>query len=259
MSISGVLGSSQHKLERLFEALTDSTRRERTVVFVLAGYVAVWTLYGAVAKSSQDIHFDMGEMVAWSREVTLGTPKHPPIGAWLVRVWFSIFPLTDWSYYLFAILLATLALWIAWTISASFLDGTKRVVGLALLTLVPFFNFHALKFNANTVMIPLWAATTWFFLRSFQTHRVVFAALAGLAAAAAMLGKYWSIFLLLGLAIAALAHPHRGAYFRSSAPYVTVAVGALALTPHLAWLYANHFEAFGYALASHPGTWWSTI
>jgi 4-amino-4-deoxy-L-arabinose transferase-like glycosyltransferase len=259
MSISWALDRSQHTLERLFDALTDPMRRERTVLLVLAGYAAVWTLYGAIAKSSQDIHFDMGEMVAWSREVTLGTPKHPPFGAWLVRVWFSIFPLTDWSYYLFAILLATLALWIAWTISADFLDGTKRVVGLALLTLVPFFNFHALKFNANTVMIPLWAATTWFFLRSFQTHRVVFAALAGLSAAAAMLGKYWSIFLLLGLATAALAHPRRAAYFRSSAPYVTVIVGALALTPHLAWLYANHFEAFGYALASHPGTWWSTI
>jgi 4-amino-4-deoxy-L-arabinose transferase-like glycosyltransferase len=259
MPISAAVDRSQHTLERLLQALTDPMRRERTVLFVLAGYAVVWTLYGAIAKSSQDIHFDMGEMVAWSHEVTLGTPKHPPFGAWLVRAWFSIFPLTDWSYYLFAILLATLALWIAWTISAEFLDGAKRVVGLALLTLVPFFNFHALKFNANTVMIPLWAATTWFFLRSFQTHRVVFAVLAGLSAAAAMLGKYWSIFLLLGLAIAALTHPRRAAYFRSSAPYVTVIVGALALAPHLIWLYADHFEAFGYALASHPGTWWSTI
>jgi hypothetical protein len=259
MSISGVLGRSQHALARLFDALTDPTRRERTVLLVLAGYAAVWTLYGTIAKSSQDIHFDMGEMVAWSREVTLGTPKHPPFGAWLVGVWFSIFPLADWSYYLFAILLATFALWVAWRISATFLDGTKRVVGVALLTLVPFFNFHALKFNANTVMIPLWAATTWFFLRSFETRRVMFSTFAGLTAAAAMLGKYWSIFLLLGLAIAASAHPRRADYFRSSAPYVTVTVGAAALAPHIVWLYGNHFEAFGYALASHPGTWWSAI
>jgi hypothetical protein len=37
----------------------------------------------------------------------------------------------------------------------------KRVVGMALLTLVPFFNFHAIKFNANTVLTPIWAMATW--------------------------------------------------------------------------------------------------
>jgi len=177
----------------------------------------------------------------------------------LVRIWFSVFPLADWSYYCFAILLATLALWFAWTMSTPYLDARKRVVGLALLTLVPFYNFHALKFNANTVMIPLWAATTWLFLRSFETRSLPFAALAGLAAAAAMLGKYWSIFLLVSLAIAAIADPRRSAYFRSPAPYVTVAVGALALTPHIVWLYFNHFAAFDYALASHPASWATTI
>jgi hypothetical protein len=175
MSISTVRDRSHSALLRLLAALTDPARRERAALIMLGAYAGVWTIYGVIAKGSQDIHFDMGEMVAWSREVTFGTPKHPPFGAWLVRIWFSIFPLTDWSYYLFAILMATLALWIAWTMSARYLDGDKRVVGLALLTLVPFFNFHALKFNANTVMVPLWAATTWLFLRSFQTHSALFA------------------------------------------------------------------------------------
>jgi hypothetical protein len=243
----------------LLDALADPARSERTALALLAAYTAVWTLYGALAKSSQDIHFDMGEMVAWSRDVTFGTPKHPPFGAWLVRLWFSIFPLTDWSYYLFAILLAAFALWVSWRISARYLDGDKRAVGLALMTLIPFFNFHALKYNANTVMIPLWAATTWLFLRSFETRSLLFAALAGLAAAAATLGKYWSIVLLVSLGLAALTDPRCRAYFRSPAPYVTVLVGGAAMVPHLAWLYANHFSAFGYALASHPASLMSAI
>jgi len=107
--------------------LLDPGRQERTVLALLAAYAAIWSIYGAIAKSSQDIHFDMGEMIAWSREVTLGTPKHPPLPAWLVKVWFSVFPLEDWSYYLFAILLATAALWIAWKASAPYLSGEKRL------------------------------------------------------------------------------------------------------------------------------------
>jgi 4-amino-4-deoxy-L-arabinose transferase-like glycosyltransferase len=237
--------------DRLVAALTDPSRRARTAAAVLIAYAAVWSLYGAIAKSSQDLHFDMGEAVSWSRELSLGYPKHPPLSAWLVRAWFSVFPSADWSYYLFAIVLATLGLWIAWKLSAYYLEGEKRVVGLALLTLVPFFNFHALKFNANTVLIPVWAAATWWFLRSYETRSIGYAALAGLAAAAAMLGKYWSILLLAGLVIAALADPRRKAYFRSAAPWVTVAVGSLALAPHLVWLIGRDFGTFDYALLSH--------
>src|SRR5262249_16265061 len=217
-------------------------------------YCALWALYGAIAKGSQDVHFDMGEMVAWSRETGWGTPKHPPFGAWLVRAWFSAFPLADWAYYLFAMVVATVALWIAWRLSRHYLDGDKRIVGLALLTLVPFFNFHALKYNANTVMLPLWAATTALFLRSFETRRIDIAALAGLAAAAAMLGKYWSVVLLAGLGIAALLDSRRAAYFRSPTPWVTIVVGLVGLAPHIVWLFANNFTPFTYAMETHPAT-----
>jgi hypothetical protein len=240
-------------LDRLIAALT-GPRRERAALAVLAAYCGLWALYGALAKGSQDVHFDMGEMVAWSRETFLGTPKHPPLGAWLVRAWFSVFPLADWSYYLLAMVLATAALWLAWRIARHYLDPDKRVVGLALLTLVPFFNFHALKYNANTVMLPLWAAATAAFLRSYETRNAGVAALAGLAAAAAMLGKYWSAVLLLGLGLAALMDARRAAYFRSGAPWITIAAGIAGLAPHVAWLYANGFSTFDYAMETHPGT-----
>lgn len=249
-----ILDRASAALDRVLDALGDPRRAGRTVLLCLAVYVAVWTLYGIVAKGSQDIHFDMGEMVAWSREVTWGTVKHPPLGAWLVGAWFALFPLADGSYYLFAMTLAALSLWVAWKAAAPYLDGDRRAAGLALLSLVPFFNFHALKYNANTVMMPLWALATWAFLRSFETRRPGWAILAGLAAAAAMLGKYWSLILLAGLGLAALFDPRRAAYFRSSAPWLTVLAGTLALAPHLLWLFNNGFAPFDYAVTTHPAT-----
>ena len=238
-------------IERLLDSLADAARRERTVIAVLLGYVALWTLYGAIAKASQDIHADMSEQFALGRELALGYPKHPPLAMVVVRAWFSVFPTADWAYYLLAMSNVGLALWIAWRLCARFLDGEKRVLGLALLTLVPFFNFHGLKFNVNTILLPLWAATTLWFLRSFESRRVLDAALAGLFAAAAMYGKYWSIVLLLGLGVAALSDRRRAVYFSSAVPWVTIAVGTLALAPHLAWLIAKDFAPFSYAVTLH--------
>jgi hypothetical protein len=80
---------------------------------------------------------------------------------------------------------------------------------------------------------------------------VTHAALAGVAAAASLYGKYWSVFLLAGLGLAALVDSGRLRYFRSPAPYVTIAVGTVALAPHLAWLVANDFEPFSYAVTVH--------
>jgi hypothetical protein len=65
-----------------------------------------------------------------------------------------------------------------------------------------------------------------------------------------MLGKYWSIFLLLGLDAAAVTHPMRARYFRSLSPYLTIASGAPLLAPHLYWLIANDFTPIGYAVTS---------
>ena len=227
------------------------------MALLLTAYAVMWTLYGIIAKGSQDIHFDMGEMVSWSHEVVLGTPKHPPLAAWLVRLWFEIFPAQGWAYYLFAVVLATLALWVAWHVAAPFCSPQKRVVGVVLLSLVPFYNFHALKFNANTVLIPFWALTTWWFLRSLETRRAGWAVLAGAGAAASVLGKYWSLFFLAGLGVAALGDPRRRLYFRSAAPWLTIAVGTLLIAPHVAWVVTHDFESLRYAFGSHPATYLS--
>lgn len=108
-------------------------------------------------------------------------------------------------------------------LSSDYLDIEKQLFGLALLTLVLFFNFHAPKFNVNTMLMPLWAATTPWFMRSQPTRSALYGALAGCGAAAHMLGKYWSIFLIAGLVLAT----------------------------HLVLLYQEDFAPFSYAVGIH--------
>src|SRR5437588_305835 len=125
MTMVALGGAVLGPLDRLAAALVDPGRRERTAAQLLLAYVAVWTLYGVLAKGSQDVHFDMGEAVAWSREPAFGYSKHPPLSAWIVKAWFTIFPLADWAYYLLAMVLAGLALWVAWVLSARRHPGSR--------------------------------------------------------------------------------------------------------------------------------------
>ena len=254
MTATDSAASARNPFARLYDALIDPARGERTMTLLLVAYAAIWTMYGTIAKSSQDLHFDIGEMFAWSHEVGWSAPTHPPLGPWIMRAWFTVMPVADWSFYLLAMIVATAALWIAWRIAGRYLSADKRVTGILLMTFLPFYNFHALKYNASSILTPFWAVTTLWFLLSFETRLPRWAALAGLGAAAAMLGKYWSICLLAGLALGALTDPRRAAYFRTSAPWITTVVGAAALAPHIIFIATHGFSTVSFAMTAHETT-----
>jgi 4-amino-4-deoxy-L-arabinose transferase-like glycosyltransferase len=80
---------------------------------------------------------------------------------------------------------------------------------------------------------------------------LVWATATGAATALAMLGKYYSIYLVAALVVAALAHPARWTYLRSPSPWVSAIVGIVTLAPHLHWLVTTGAEPFKYAYAVH--------
>jgi len=94
-AISSLRDSFSDAIVRLVEGLSDPARRRRTALGFVLCYGALWFIYGVIAKSSQDMNADMAEMVVWTRELALGYPKHPPLPAYILWVWFSVFPLTD--------------------------------------------------------------------------------------------------------------------------------------------------------------------
>ncbi len=127
------------------------------------------------------------------------------------------------------------------------------MVVLLLLMLLPIYQFHAQRFNANAVLLAAWPLASYCFLRSFETREIRWAVAAGATAALAMLGKYYSVFLIVSFVVAAICHPQRRAYFTSWAPWLSIAVMFAALAPHLNWLAVNGAPPFVYALARHTG------
>lgn len=241
--------SIDRALQDFVAGLCDPARRRRFMLMFAAIYGCAWLIYGVVAKSSQDVNADMAEMVVWAREPALGYPKHPPLLAFVIKLWFAIFPLTDWTFTLLAVVTVAAGLYLAFELCGIWLDREKRAAVPFLLAVIPFYNFLGLKFDQNSALIPLWALAMWALMRALETRRGGWAALTGLAAAAAMLVKYWSGFLLAALAFTALVDRRRNAYLRSPAPWITTLVFILAFLPHAIWLVEENFP---------PLTWVAT-
>jgi 4-amino-4-deoxy-L-arabinose transferase-like glycosyltransferase len=221
------------------------------IPLLLIGFVAVWQAYFVVAYAGGDLHPDVLETWTLGRSLEWGYIKHPPLMGWVARGWTSVFPLENWSFQLMALTNAAIGLWMVDLISRRFVRGDKRMIVLLLLMLLPIYQFHAQRFNANAVLLATWPLATYCFLRSFEARDSRWAVAAGAAAALAMLGKYYSVFLLVSFGVAALLHRERRAYFGSAAPYLSIATGLAVLAPHLYWLATTGAPPFSYALAMH--------
>lgn len=223
------------------------------VPLLIACFVAIWTLYLAIAYAGGGLHPDTLEAWTLGRRFAWGYHKHPPLMGWVTAAWTSVFPLSDWSLQLMAMTNAGLALFFVDLTARQFVTGHKRILVLLLLMLTPAYQFHAQRFNANAVLLATWPLATYCFLRAFETRSALWAVAVGCTTALAMVGKYYSVFLVASFAFAALAHPARRAYFSSASPWISVVTGLSVLSPHIYWLVTTGASTFTYAMTHANG------
>jgi MFS family permease len=224
--------------DRLVEAgrrLVAGTSEGMLVLWTLVAFVAVWMVFWTISAASVDVHIDADEALAWAEHFAFGY-KHPPMTGWLFMLWFAVFPWRQWAVDLLIVTTLAVTLAITWRLLRDHLDKYRALLGLLALFLIPLYDVKAEVLNANTVMMPFWAATLLFYLRARRGLGLGDAFLAGGFASLTMLGKYWAVFLFAGIAVAALVGPGARRFWRSPAPYVMAAGAAIVIAPHLWWL-----------------------
>jgi 4-amino-4-deoxy-L-arabinose transferase-like glycosyltransferase len=231
-----------------YEKERDDTR---AVWILLVLFVAAWTLFQIIAFAPVCLHDDMLEVFAWSRHPSAGYGKHPPLAPLLAAAWFAVFSVANWSFELLATINAAAALFAVDLIARRYVAPDRRLLVLLLLLLTPFYQFHSQRFTPNAVLLSTWPIATYCFLRAFESCRVGWSLMAGATAALAMLGKYYSVYLIAGFILAALYHPRRGDYLRSASPWLSILGGSAVLAPHIDWLLMMGPSPFRYALAGH--------
>jgi 4-amino-4-deoxy-L-arabinose transferase-like glycosyltransferase len=251
MTAIGITASPVRRGPSVAEQFLCSGSDNAAILRILVLFVAAWTAFQTMAYSSVALHPDLTEIFAWSQHPSAGYAKHPPLAALMAYAWFSVFPVADWSFHLLAMTNTAIGLFFTDLIARRYLDRDKRVFVLLFLMLTPFYQFHGQRFASNQTLISTWPLATWCFLKSFERRGIAWPAAAGVAAALAMLGKYFSIYLIAAFPVAVLVHRDGLSYLRSPAPWISIVAGLLVLSPHLVWLAANGPQPLSYAASVH--------
>ena len=231
--------------------ISDEKSGVTPVLCFVAAHVVLWTLILMQLKTAQDVHFDVAEAYAWGQKFLLGYGKHPPLSGWIAGLWFMVFPATDWATYALAMTVLGCGLVICWLIALRVVDHRRAFFMVVMLALYPIFTFKGFKYNADLAQLITLPLVVLAYLDAFDKRTVRSGVWLGLAAATALMTKYWAITMIGAVGLAALIHPARLLFLRSPAPWVAIATLMLAMVPHLIWLKQVNFLPFTYAASSY--------
>src|SRR6202163_98599 len=256
MSTASILSASLRanrklSIRRLAAWLASRASDPKAALWLVCGFAALhaalWTVILVNLKTGQDVHMDVAEAFGWGQKFLLGYGKHPPLSGWVAGVWFMIFPVTDWATYALAMVTLACGLVICWLIALRVVDRRRAFFVVVMLALYPIFNFKGFKYNSDLLQLATLPLLVLAYLNAFEKRSVRAGLWLGLAAALALMTKYWVLTMIGAIGLAALIHPERLKFLRSPAPWVAIATLVVAMIPHLVWLKEVDFLPLTYA------------
>ena len=229
------MAGADRRLLRPARRFVSESSEGAVVAWALGIFVVVWMLFHTVALAPVDLRDDASEAALVGANIRVRLQASAADGVAVHGVVCPAHLRTNWSMHLEAVAIVAITLAITWRLLRDHSDRDRSLFGLAALILVPLYTFKAAELNANTVMMPFWAAALLFYLRARRDLGVWNSVLAGACASLAMLGKYWAVYLFAGMAAAALSGAGTRRFWRSPAPYLMAAGAAAVIAPHLYW------------------------
>ena len=222
--------------------------------FYIAGFCLVWWAAFSISRHYLD-GADMVENFAWGQEWQWGTNKHPPLFSWIVAAWFSVFPATDWAYYLLNELNVGVSLWLLALAMRRVMPPEKVLAAVVLTSLGSHFGPDSgFKYNANTAQLPFIAGYTWAMISAMESHQRRWFAVAGIFAGAALLTKYYAVVLLAAIGVGLLIslRPSLQEWFKGMV--LTGTIVAILVLPHVIWSIRHGWPSLNYMHAAHEMT-----
>lgn len=216
------------------------------------GVVLAWVLVALMTNSAQ--YGDHFEQFAWAQSVEWGYHKHPPLPSWLLAAAIRLGGVHLWWPSVLAAGCIALNLLLTWRIGCWLIGEDRAALAVLFAGLQQGFMGKAQLFNHNSVLVLCVSATVLLALRATQVRAdqpvpnpTLRWALVGVMAGLAMLSKYQAALPLLGVLVAlwrsgALAQPANRLGLS-----LAVALMALMLAPHVAWVATHGWSTVAYA------------
>lgn len=216
--------------------------------FLLLGLILA-VRFAAIAASPLNLYADEAQYWRWGQDLAWGYYSKPPMIAWVIHATTALLGHAEWAVRLAAPLFHAMAAVFLFLLGRDMFDARTGFFAALGYALMPAVILSSSVISTDGMLMPFWCAALWCAWRLRQGDRH-WAAVAGLGAAIGLgvLSKYAMLYLLIGLALAALAdRPSRRALLSLRGGAAAVLAGLL-VAPHFAWNAANDFATVSHTV-----------
>ena len=233
-----------------------SNKNINNIFFIFAiAHLIIWTLIPSL--TNKNLPLDTIEALAWGSNLDWGFNKHPPMSAFFLEVFYSIFGSQDWAYYLLSQIFIVIAFYYVFRFADEILGDIKlSLISVFLLESIYFYNFTTPEFNVNVCQLPFWSLLVYYSWKIYNSKEIKFfdCFLVGLFAALGFLSKYLFIYLLVSIDLLFIYLIFIKKTKKFDFKYlITLEVFIVLLVPHLIWLFNNEFQTLTYGIARTSG------
>ena len=213
---------------------------QRAFYGLLVFHLGVWLSLGLAL----DLHPDEADHWVWSRFLAWGYYEHPPMIAWVIRLFTSLLGTNQWAMEIGSQSLTLLSFAFVFLLGRRLFGTPAAFWSVLALEAAPLFTVGSMIFIIDTVLILFYLGAAWFFWKGYQEKDPRFWYLAGLAWGLALLSKVTAVLLPLGCFIFLITQRERRSLLRSPHLYLALLLGLLVFSPFLYWNMGHDWISF---------------
>lgn len=204
------------------------------------------TLWRALSSyfMGHSLYGDEAQYWVWSQEFALGYYSKPPLMAWVIRFFTSMFGDGPFVIRLFPLIAYPLSATAIYLLGKRMFSGVHAFWVAFIFLTIPGISFSSFLASTDPLLLLFWSFGLLFLWRACETNQVKWWVLTGVCIGLGFLAKYAMIAFIASMMLVIVCSPQRKAIFSTMGVWISLSVSVLFLLPNLYWNMENGFVSF---------------
>ncbi len=220
-------------------------KKDRTLIYLILIIIFHLSFWFAIS-SNLTIHPDEADHWVWSQHLSWGYFEHPPMIAFVIRLFTNIFGDKWYAIELCSQSMSILTIIFLFILSKELFGAEAALVSVIITESMPLFFIGSTILTIDNIMIVFWIMTTYLFLKGLKEDKKGFLLLSGVTFGLGLMSKYTMILLPASIFLYLVVSPHHRVLLKRKEPYLSFLIGLIIFSPVIFWNAQNDWLSFKY-------------
>lgn len=194
-----------------------------------------------------NLPLDTLEAIAWGKQWQWGYTKWPYVSGWVSALAAGISHPNGWALYTLSAVCVLVAFRYAYLYVRDRLGSALATDACLLSAMLYVFYITTLEFNVNVLLLPLYSAFLYHYLKAIETQSCSQWFIVGVCAGLGVMTKYTMLLYVFPACLMLLFSAQGRCSWRHPGVYMAMLLSMLICMPNLCWLYHHGWVSLNYA------------